>query len=169
MKTPSSGTSDISDLIVQFENKDPAIRMHAREVLVQLDEKAVPKLVEALRDKNDYVRWEAAKTLKEINSPKAAEALVELLHDEIQAISWAAAEALIMLGVPAVRPLLLGLERHAHSIWFRHSAYHVLHALSRDGKLPQAAENVLHTLRQVEPGITVPFAAKKAIDELDKR
>lgn len=165
MQDDSSSTS-IAELIGRFESKDGSIRMHSREELVRRNESAVPNLIEALGHPSERVRWESAKTLRAICSPAAAAALVEALQDEVQAISWAAAEALVALGESAVRPLLLGLERHSSSVWFRHGAYHVLHTLARDGKLPAPATKVLHTLREIEPGVTVPFAAKKALDEM---
>lgn len=166
MEDDSTSSTSIAELIGRFESKDGSIRMRAREELVRRNEAGVPNLIKALGHSSERVRWESAKTLRGICSPAAADALVEALQDETQAISWAAAEALVALGETAVQPLLLGLERHSDSVWFRHGAYHVLHTLARDGKLPAAATNVLHTLREIEPGSTVPFAAKKALDEM---
>lgn len=171
-KTTSSGKTAnreaIAKLMAALGSKHGMERQHARLALVELGKLAVPHLIEALKDKHQQVRWEAAKALGSIKDSSAAPALVEALRDESSEVRWLAAEALIALRERAVVPLLLALEIHFKSVWLRHGAHHVLHALERYGLLDEKTLQVLDTLRTIEPAVTVPWAAHAALESLNK-
>lgn len=157
---------EMAKWLAALNSKDGMERQHARLALVELGKPAVPYLIKALKDKHQQLRWEAAKALGSLNDPDAAPALVEALMDESSEIRWLAAEALIALREQAVVPLLLALEKHFKSVWLRHGAHHVLHDLGRYHLLNKQTLQVLETLRSLEPVVTIPWAAKTALDSL---
>lgn len=134
------------ELIGSFRSSAGSERERARRRLVRLGSAAVPSLLRCLEDKEDIVRWEAAKTLKEIAEPSTAHALVAALADPEQGVRWVAGEAVIALGVRALPPLLEGIVRYADSIWFRESAHHILVVLAHAESLPPEGADVLHVL-----------------------
>ena len=141
---------------------------HARRLLVKLGEASVPPLVDALRDHDPRVRWEAAKALAEIASPAnahskaAAKALVDALEDEEPGVRWLAAEALVFLGRASLDPLLHALLRDSGSVWLREGAHHVLRVIGR-GEVAPAIEPVLRALEGVVPAIAVLPAVRDAL------
>jgi HEAT repeat protein len=127
---------------------------------------AVPFLVELLFDPNRYVRWEVCKALGAIRDASAADALAKALDDESVEVRWLAAEALIALGSRAIVPLLHVLELRFNSIFVRQSANHVLNALKKENLLNREMLAVLDTLRSMEPRISVPVAARNALESI---
>ena len=105
------GTSPVEAFIANLSSHDDARRVKARHSLVALGKAAVPPLIEALRDSNTLMRWEAAKALGEIGDPGTAPALIKALEDEEFDVRWLAAEALIKMNINALKPLLQALER----------------------------------------------------------
>jgi hypothetical protein len=139
-------------------------RARARFELIKCGRIVTPLLIEALKDGNHHVRWEAAKAFGELKDPTAADALVHTLMDERPEIRWLAAEALIALEEDAIEPLLRALIDHFDSIWLRHGAHHVLHALERSFDLDEKTYEVLEAMRSIEPEVTVPWAAEAALE-----
>ena len=130
---------------------------------------ATPYLVESLKNDDRFVRWESAKALVAIADPEAATALVETLMDEDAGIRWLASEALIALGSAAIEPLLRGMIKNFDSSWFRQGSYHVLHVFEREHLLDTSTQKVLEALRSIEPEVSVPWVAEKALEELGKK
>lgn len=159
---------EIEKLVVQLHGLDGSARNKARAAIEKIGKPAVPFLVELLFDPNRYVRWEACKALGTIKDPLAADALAKALDDENVEVRWLAAEALIALGERAIVPLLHVLEVRFNSIFVRQSANHVLHALKKEGLLDHELLAVLDTLRYMEPRISVPVAARKALESIRK-
>lgn len=162
-KDPSDGKK-IAGLIDFLRNKDGLKRKKARLALEKIGKAATPFLVEALSDKGEDCRWEAAKALSAIKDPKAAPALVEALMDKIFEIQWLAAEALIALKTAAVPPLLRALIEHSNSINLQQGAHHVLHAFERERLLDKKAIGVLNALRNLDADVWVIPAAQKALE-----
>jgi HEAT repeat protein len=156
---------DIPGLVRLLSSPSGMTRLHAREALVAAGDPAVDALVEALKDERDVVRWEAAKALVSLPSPRAAPALVATLEDEEFDIRWLAAEALIALGTEGLGALLEALEEHAGSVWLREGAYHALRHIS-DGSNENVVLPVLAALEHYDPEVVVPFAATDAIAKL---
>jgi len=153
----------IASLIDLLKNKDGMNRRKARLVLEKKGKAATPYLIEALSDKIEACRWEAAKTLITIKDPEAASALVESLMDKSFEIQWLAAEALIALKTAAVSPILQALIKHSDSINMQQGAHHVLHALEREHLLDKPVIEVLDALRNLGTDIWVIPAAQKAL------
>jgi HEAT repeat protein len=135
--------------------------------LVSIGEGAVSSLIKALQDREDQVRWEAAKALVDIASPKAASALVATLRDEEGDVRWLAAEALIALGADAIEPLLQGLVEYPGSPFIRAGAHHVFHELV-PGPLEELVLPVLVALDGPAPEDRAPVAAYESLEALRK-
>jgi HEAT repeat protein len=155
----------IGALIADLGVKDGMVRERARQSLVAIGGPAVAPLIEALADRNEQMRWEAAKALCQIADPASAPALVTILEDEVFDVRWLAAEGLIALGRGALVPLLQALMEHPDSLWLREGAHHVLHELS-GGDLKEVLRPLLAALEDVEPSVEVPLAAESALDAL---
>ena len=105
----------IKNLIAALSSFNDLTRVKSRKELVAIGKPAVRSLIEALKDSNHMVRWEATKALGEIGDMEAALALVEALEDEEFEVRWRAAEALIRMNRKGLRPLLHTLIQHADS------------------------------------------------------
>jgi HEAT repeat protein len=158
--------------------KDKA-REGARHTLVAMGKAAVPSLIEALKNKNSLMRWEAAKALGEIADPETAPVLVKALEDEEFDVRWLAAEGLIKMNIKGLKPLIEALEHRGDSALLREGAHHVFHDLAKGG-LRKSLVPVLAALEALEPGedvpwaarhelaVEVPFAARQALEILEK-
>lgn len=160
--------SHLESLIAELGSRDPVTCQHARYDLVKLGEAAVGSLIQALQERRDQVRWEAAKALVDIASPAAAPALVTTLWDENSGIRWLAAEALIALGPDGVAPLLKGLIDHARAPFLCEGAHHVLSELT-NGPLREVVSPVLAALEGPAPEDRAPVAAYAALEVLRRR
>jgi HEAT repeat protein len=155
----------ITSLVAELSKKDGAVRERARQQLVAIGAPAVTYLVEALVNRNELLRWEAAKALGEIGNLAAAPALVAALEDEVFDVRWLAAEGLVALRGEGLVPLLSALVERPDSLWLREGAHHVLHDVSR-GRLEEVLRPVVAALDDVEPSVEVPFAAKTVLKGL---
>ena len=159
-----STKEEIKNHLVDLENDDIQVRNAARWQLASMGPGAVPDLIQQLNTDKERCRLEAAKILGEIRDPSAAEALVEALLDDSISVHWAASEALIKYGRDAILPLLEGITRHFDSMRFRQGAYHILHVLERFHQLDPNVQEVLDALRDIEPSVSAPWAAERAIE-----
>jgi len=116
-------------LVKELGSKDGRVRVRAREDLVKIGHPAVKYLIGALKDKNQVVRWEAAKSLWEIEDPSAVAALVTALRDNMFDVRWLAAVALIQIGPKSIKPILQALIEYPESDDVRVGAHHVFHDL----------------------------------------
>jgi HEAT repeat protein len=156
----------IQQLIEEFHNSDGLKRKAAREKLTEIGEPAVPALIKALDDDEQMVRWEAARTLKDVPDPSAAPALVKTLMDESFEVQWLAAEALIGLHESGIKPLLEALIENPDSHYLRQGAHHVLHALEREDMLPRPVVDFLDAIRSFEAVERIPMLARHALETL---
>jgi len=159
---------DIARLVEELASDHGLERKRARRCLIRIGEPAVPALLEALADERPRLRIEAAEALLYIASPMAAPSLVEALDDKEFGVRWLAAEALIALKCDGLVPLLDGITRHAHSMWFRQAAHHVLHDHYCDA-LREILLPVLESLGQREAEDTAPVAAGAVLHEIAAR
>ncbi len=157
---------NLQELVEAFSSHDGLIREKARDEVVYRGTVATPLLIEALKSKEQRVRWEAAKSLIKIKDPKAADALVTALEDSSFEIQWLAAEALIQLKQDAVKPILRALVDRYESQYLRAGAHHVLHALEREDLLDDNTLPVLDELRDLTPTEPYPMAARRALDAM---
>ncbi len=164
-ETPHHTPVEIPALIAALASRDGGERERAREALVALGKPAVAPLVDALSDRNRQVRWEAAKALACLGDPSAARALAVALGDERIGVRWLAAEALIALGRDALEPLFRALLEPGNADPLAEGAHHVLHVLAKK-KGGQWLTPVVEALDSYQPGIAVPMAAYRALEQL---
>jgi nucleotide-binding universal stress UspA family protein len=157
----------VDSLIGDLASNDSVVRVKARRSLVAMGREAVRPLVEALRSKKHWVRWEAAKALAQIGNPTATQALVDALEDEEFDVRWLAAEGLIRIGAESIEPLLKALIERPDSLWLQEGAHRVLHDMDR-GDLDDILRPVLGALEDVKPSLEVPSAAEAALDMVKK-
>jgi HEAT repeat protein len=154
-------------LISDLDCADVEKCQKARLRLVSIGKPAVGPLIEALRSRKLWVRWEAAKALGQIADPATAEALVQALRDREFAVRWLAAEALIAIRRGGLKPLLGELIEDADNSWLRQGAHHILRTLAQTG-LRETVQPVLVALDGVEPSIEVSLVARKVLDALTR-
>ncbi len=160
----TQSTGRIKDLISTLGSRDGAQREKARLTLVNLGESTIPSLVDHVKDHDERVRWEVAKTLEELKNPSAAPAMVGLLMDDVPGIRWLAGEGLINLKQDALIPILKGLQVNFHSTFFLEGAHHVLRTFARERILDDGGLRTLEALEGTSPALSVPFAAAKALN-----
>lgn len=157
----------VPELITRLSSHDGMTRQHARQALVALGEPAVEPLLALLVDPRDQVRWEAAKALVDLASPRAAGSLAGALGDANAGVQWLAAEGLIALREAALRPLLKLLSKETTANGLLHGAHHVLHVLT-EGPHRELVQPVLRALEGPAPGAETPVAAYEALLKLDQ-
>jgi nucleotide-binding universal stress UspA family protein len=153
----------VNSLIGNLASDDGVVRVKARKSLVTMGKQAVAPVIEALKSKKHWVRWEATKTLAQLGDPTATQALVNALEDEEFDVRWLAAEGLIHLGDKAIGILLKALTDRPDSAWLREGAHHVLHDLP-EANFKQSIKPVLEALEDVQPSLEVAPAAEAALD-----
>jgi hypothetical protein len=155
----------IPSLIAALSNGDGLMRQRARWALIDIGEPAVPFLIQALADKRERVRWQAAKALSKIGRPAAGPALVRALEDKYFGVRWLAAEGLIALRRQGLVPLLEALVDHSDSAWLREGAHHVLRTLAEEG-LRAEVSPVVAALEDIEPVVECPGAAEIVLNRV---
>lgn len=163
--TKHADEETINILIGDLNNKDGRVRVRARNALVSIGGKSVFALTEALKSKEQWTRWEAAKALSEIGDSEAMEALLNALHDEVFEIRWLAGEGLIAIGRRTIVPLLKQLIKNPDSLWLQEGAHRILHGLIRDNN-KEILKPVLNALEGEEIALEVPFIAETALKAL---
>ena len=100
------------------------VRLGARQALVAMGEQALDVLVEALANRKELVRWEAAKALDEINAdlrhhanPTTVNALIGDLASEDGVVRVRARRLLVTIGEQALPPLTEALANRRQ--WVR--------------------------------------------------
>jgi HEAT repeat protein len=154
---------DIDELVAELGSKSAVERRDARAALVRLGAAAVSPLMNALGDREQHVRWEAAKALAEIADPAAAERLIAALADKDTDVRWVVGSALIAIGREAVKPLLSRLTQSDLPDGVHAGAHHVLHDLAERQDLASLLQPVLKAYNEPEPSVAVPLAASKAL------
>ena len=126
--------NEIEELIKKLYSKDGIQRKMARYDLVKIGKPAIKYLSGLLNEPKDkeqkeYVRWEAIKTLSQINNPESIPILIKALEHEDFDVRWMAAEGLINIGEKSIKPLLKTLVRKSNSIYLLEGTHHVLKEL----------------------------------------
>ena len=171
---PHSGVPPgrLNRLIAELSNPDGIRRQRARVTLSRMGEAAIDPLIETLHSQRGPARWEAAKALSKIGSPKTAQALVEALEDDQFSIRWLAAEGLIALGQDGLKPLLEALWQTPDSIRLREGAHHILHDLvsqeSLDKQLLAQSKTILAALNYLDPAVALPATVMPALKTLNQ-
>ena len=155
----------VNALIDDLTCDDVISCQNARRLLVNIGEMAVPRLIEALSDQREWVRWEAIKALGEIGGPEAVNVLLKALENKRFDIRWLAAEGLIREGKPVAVPLLEELIARPESVWLRQGAHRIFRDLEHTDY-----QAILHPVSEAiesnDPSVQIPIAAKSALDKL---
>jgi HEAT repeat protein len=162
-------TPDIIELLIgDLASTDGIVRIMARRTLVSIGGKAIDRLLDSLKSKNKWVRWEAAKALGQIGGIAAIHGLVKALDDKMFDVRWIAAEALIHIGGrKVIIQILNALVEHPDSYWTREAVHHVLHDINKE-HMYKVLKPVLVALEDVEPALEAAYAAENALNELAK-
>ena len=121
--------NNIEELLKKFYSKNGIERKIARYELVKIGKPAVEYLGKLLEAPKEYIRWEAIKTLSQINDPGSIPILITALENEDFDIRWMAAEGLIGIGKKSIRPLLEAVISGKESIFLLEGVHHVLKEL----------------------------------------
>jgi HEAT repeat protein len=159
-------SADTQVLISQLSDPNDNIRMLAREALTCIGGPAIPELLQAINNTDTQLRWEIIKVLENIQNTDTIPVLVEQLKNHHAGVRWAASNALIGFRRSAIPAILEALMKDSDSIWLRQSAHHILHVFKDSGNLTAAEGKVYRALEDVEPGMTVPWAAERALESL---
>ena len=157
----------IKSLIANLSSSDDSLRVKARRELQETGMPAYTLLLDALRDRNCLVRWEAVNILGGTGDPEVAPALVSALEDGEFEVRWVAAEALIRMGSKGLKALFQALIERADSAFLRERAHHVLHKLAT-GELKVFLTPVLIALESLEPKVEIPPVALHAMETMDE-
>jgi HEAT repeat protein len=174
-QTKSKKELQIPDLIAELENDDYLKRQHARLILVHLEPKSIPALLDALKSPNAQIRWEAVRALGEIRNPETIPALTDMLMDEDTGVRWVAMEGLITMGRKTLRPILEKFVKDFDSLWLREGVHHILRVLKDRHELKDQEITLFEKLdQQYIPGFESnwtseqAWAAEKALEALDR-
>ena len=157
----------IKNLIADLSSSDDFTRLKARKELSETRMPAYTSLLEALRDRNCLVRWEAVNILGAAGDPEIVPALVSALEDSEFEVRWVATEALIRMGTKGLEALFQALIERADSAFLRERAHHVLHKLAT-GDLKVFLTPLLIALESSEPAVEVPSVALHAMETMDE-
>jgi HEAT repeat protein len=160
---------DIHSMIKELNNPDNSVRMEIRNVLTCIGAPAVPDLLKAMEKADTNLRWQIIKVFDSIRDPSTIPVLMEQLDDDDAEIRWAASNALINLRRQVLPALFEALTRNFGSLRLRQSAHHILHVLKDNGRLTPVEEKVYDTLEEIEPSVSVPWAAEKALRALQSQ
>lgn len=117
--------------------KDSPVHLSARSELEKFGDQAVDHLINALNDKEKFMRWQAALCLGRIGDQRAVEPLIAALEDEDSVVRKCAAGVLGNLGDQrAVKPLITALENNKKIGGFD-VHYEVTEALKKLGVKPK--------------------------------
>lgn len=153
----------IQSLIKELMSEDGVVRNSARFELVKIGEPAIDFLAKLVNNSEDHVRWEAIKTMGEIESPLSIPFLVDALVDEVSSVRWLAAEGLIALKNQGLKAVLEVLIERKKSFIMYQSVHHVLHDLNKELKDSKITE-LISLLESATEKFRIPGLAKEILD-----
>lgn len=152
----------VKNLLNDLMDESTMKRKNARHFLESEGEAVLDDLYVLLRAKNHQLRWEAAKALEDIASPKSMKVFVKMMHDGESEFRWMAAEGLRKIGRESIPAVLKLVEDSGQSPHIRIGAHHVLNALFIDQEKLQY-KNLMDALSNSnELGETAPVWAAYA-------
>ncbi len=97
--TDRAGTETVPLLLVGLDSSEPEVVRNAAVALASFDQhEARPELIRGLDDPDNYRRWEAVFSLKNIGSPEVVNALISVLNDGLELETRVRQEAALTLG-----------------------------------------------------------------------
>ncbi len=148
---------------------DDALHSEAACALVELDGKALPAVLEALKSPKPHVRWHAVQILGRISDGRAAAGLAEALADSDYSVRWAAADALAGLGPLAVPKILERLSRYAPMNDVYQVAHHALRQISQaePPEVQMRLQPLLKVLHDPSAPVAAPVEAYRLLQKLE--
>lgn len=125
-------SKEVAPLIVGLVSEQSHERKDARKKLVNMGKDIVPQIHKTLFSKNKLLKWEAARTIKEIGDASSIPVFIQLLEDPESDIRWIAAEGLINAGRESIVPLLKEIMAKGDSHYIRNGVHHVFRELFDD-------------------------------------
>ena len=164
-------TRQTDRLIELLAHEDVAVQVLAVKALGNIgDSKAVEHLIPLLKDEDSEVRKGTAEALGEIGDPRVVEPLLrslQVFERNVRAarkinrhLENAAAQALVMIGEPAVEPLMRAL--HNKDIYIRKGAAEAL------GKIGDIGEAAVEPLLRSLPDASSPWWIVRALADIGK-
>ncbi len=158
----ADSTGDAARLMAELADPDITPRRRAREALVRMGEESLPALHEGLARGSFLVRWEVAKALMEMKSPRSIPALIGALEDEEQDVRWLAAVALAEIGRESLAPLFEAVLDNLSSLFLRQGVHHVL-TIYRDPELRAPLLRLREALGPLENDVGIVQALEDAL------
>ena len=141
------GEPAVGPLIQSTRHGHPLIRRGAVQALGIIGEsRAVPQIVEALKDPDAGVRHESAIALGHIGDPRAVSPLIESLNDAKENVRMAVMATLCSLGEHAIGPL-------SGHWWTRMKRSAGGHRSLSSPSANRPVESLIHALKDQSPGI----------------
>jgi len=128
----------VDDLVRAFADEHWLVRLNVRNAMLEIGDPATGRLIEALRDENPTVRWQAAWALGRIKSENALAPLVKALEDSNWMVRDQAAVSLVKADSENTRGLLVAASKNKAAYVRRQTAW-VLQEMQR--KRAPEAEN----------------------------
>ena len=169
-KTPGASsahqTEDIAKMIAGLACSSGQERRKARLMLVSIGSPAIKSLNELLDKSSPQVRWEAVKSLAQMQDPACIPGLITAMEDELFEIRWAAAAGMAALGMPAVKILLKLLQEKPDAAFLRESAHHVIRSVIKDAPLKEMRSVLIELEKFGTSAESLPRIAKLALETL---
>ena len=145
---------EINTLVELLCSESGVERKKAREALVAKGTESISYLKKLLDHRKHIDRWEAIKTMEEINDPETMTYLLKALDDDKSDVRWIAANGLVKLGFQSVKPLLKMVKKYNDSVFVLDSAHHIIYDLRENGELPDnfPANELLDLLKRPGSG-----------------
>ncbi|MGB0386400.1 MAG: HEAT repeat domain-containing protein [Ardenticatenaceae bacterium] len=156
----------IGALIRAIRAGDRLVSAAAVEALQEIGTLAIPALVDAMKDRNEQVRWHAAKALSTTANEEAVPALIPALQDKHYGVRWLAAEGLVCAGRATLIPLFRRLAEGEITSWVRQGSSHVLKKIDvPDDKQRRRYKELAKELKRASSS-TIPNMARQELRRL---
>jgi hypothetical protein len=170
VKTENKNKEEIEKIkknISRLTDKSGLVRENARKNLVKIGIPAVHYLEELTTDARRIARWEAIKTLAEIQHPVTASFLINALEDQSEDVRWIAAEGLADLGETGFITTLNALKKNDPTILLLNGAHHILTRLKSSMDKPIINE-ILQIIKGTDPELKLPLKIMSYMDKMSQ-
>ncbi len=157
---------DIEALIDGLDVPDKDERKIAEFALFAQGERAIKPLIHALTVDDPAIRMEAARVLVDLHLPEAAPALIQALNDRDENVRAMAASGLVALKEYALRPILERLADAPLSTTMHAELFHVLLGLEEYGVLRGDLKAIIEALKLNLPTHAISGVAEELLKQV---
>jgi hypothetical protein len=154
-------------LVDALSQHDEALASQIKQTLLHIGPPAVPLLVKAARQPDEWIRWHVLRILSELHDTRGVPTLIEALADTSAAVAWMAARGLAAMGAPMVEEVLRLLLRAPDTPLLMETAAYVLRA-RRDEPLRSLLAPVIQSMHSVDYRVEMPLAVEHALEQLEQ-